>query len=1674
MESKEVKAYNDWMLVLQHIWQHSKQKEKTSPFRPRKVKVNIRREPLNNILPPKDKRRVMKIEVERAMKMLELQSNKANNLPSENPPNIFDMLKFVFQFQNDNVENQKEHLILLLANSLSKLPPNYKENEKEIKKEVSNKILKNYENWCSYIGKQRVYKDDEKLYYTALYLCIWGEAANVRLLPECICYLFHTLSEQLEKEIKKPALSDIGAESCQNSGFLDKYIVPIYEALEKQAVRHGKAHSKWGNYDDFNEFFWSKSCFKLLENGHHENLKLSLLFSNAKRKVSFIEHRTFLHLYHSFARLWILLTLMLQALTIIAFTMNFNRNTLKYLLSLGPTYFAMKFIESLCDIRMMMGFYVLLQHHDAARIVTLLCFYGGCTGGIAYLYWKTCLETTTTNFYLMLWVLGAYAVIKVILSLFQRLSSTNTNRLAVFMKWIHRGNLYVGDGLYESFQDYIKYSLFWILLLAFKFSFSFYFQILPLAKASKAIYSFAEKDAYQWQDIISERHHNALALLFLWAPVVLIYLLDIEIWYIVLSSIIGGFSGYCDGLGKILSLDMLRCHFSLFHKKFVQKLIYAKQSDSAKKQTYETCKFPEFWNKIIEHMREEDYLTNREKEFLTMPAVGSSAEWPLFLLAGKVSLLLKDGNAAWVNIKRDPFMFSAVREVCYSILTLAECIEPNHMLFKGISEEVEIKLNDPKTFSFEDLKSILQKVKGILRDLDNTFSANQFGHNLQDLIKLMCGDTHKKSIPLFEVEREDLLTVLCENDFFRRLKHLLNSKESDAFIPRNREAQRRLQFFANSVFMKMPQTPSVEDMKSFSVLTPYDREAVIYSLENLQQENEDGITILFYLQKIFPDEWDNLLERLDTTEKEITALLKEDLENGNATEEDSNKKALNVRLWASYRGQTLARTVRGMMYYRMALELQAFTEATDVNEKQEIAVHKKQEIAEQLADFKFTYVLSCQNYWEQKESPYMEEQAKARDIQYLLKTYSHKGLRVACIEENIQGSKKKLYYSNLIKMSEGEEKVVYSIKLPGNPMIGEGKPENQNHAIIFTRGDALQTIDMNQDNYFEEALKMRNLLEEFNGNHGLNDVTILGVREHIFTGSVSSLASFMSNQEASFVTLGKRFLARPLKVRMHYGHPDIFDRLFHLTRGGVSKASKTININEDVFAGFNSTLRKGNITHHEYIQVGKGRDVGLNQISLSEAKISGGNGEQLLSRDVYRLGQWFDFFRMLSFYVTSLGYYACTLMTVVVVYIFLYGKAYLALSGLGKALSSHADIDDSRALQTALDAQFLIQIGILTAVPILAFFILEQGLVQAIIHFIVMQLQLCSVFFTFSLGTRAHYFGRTVLQGGAKYMHTGRDFMVKHINFTENYRLYSRSHFARAFEIIMLLLVIKAYGYHNSTTSYSLFSLFVWFLAISWLFAPFIFNPSGFEWQKTVEDIDDCRKWLFYERDIGIGEKNSWKKWWDKEQEHDTSIAESIVKTLLSLRFFLVQYGLVYHLHIIQTPKLEHAYPLVYAYSWLVFLGVILIFLAFSYGPKISIHYQMLLRLIQGTLFIVLTIILGLCLAFKIFSLSDLCVSALAFIPTGWGLLVIAKAWKPLMKKLHLWKGVRSIAWYYDMAMCMLILLPITILSWFPFVSTFQTRLLFNQAFSRGLEISLILSGNRPDKSEKALAYKDN
>lgn len=37
-----------------------------------------------------------------------------------------------------------------------------------------------------------------------------------------------------------------------------------------------------------------------------------------------------------------------------------------------------------------------------------------------------------------------------------------------------------------------------------------------------------------------------------------------------------------------------------------------------------------------------------------------------------------------------------------------------------------------------------------------------------------------------------------------------------------------------------------------SVMTPYYSEETVYSKSDLELENEDGVSIIFYLQKIFP------------------------------------------------------------------------------------------------------------------------------------------------------------------------------------------------------------------------------------------------------------------------------------------------------------------------------------------------------------------------------------------------------------------------------------------------------------------------------------------------------------------------------------------------------------------------------------------------------------------------------------------------------------------------------------------------------------------------------------------------------------------------------------------------------------------------------------------------------
>ena len=258
-------------------------------------------------------------------------------------------------------------------------------------------------------------------------------------------------------------------------------------------------------------------------------------------------------------------------------------------------------------------------------------------------------------------------------------------------------------------------------------------------------------------------------------------------------------------------------------------------------------------------------------------------------------------------------------------------------------------------------------------------------------------------------------------------------------------------------------------------------------------------------------------------------------------------------------------------------------------------------------------------------------------------------------------------------------------------------------------------------------------------------------------------------------------------------------------------------------------------------------------------------------------------------------------MVVLTAYAFLYGRLYLSLSGLEQSIIRFARAKGETPLKAAMASESVVQLGILMALPMVMEIGLERGFRTALGEMIIMQLQLASVFFTFSLGTKVHYYGRTILHGGAKYRATGRGFVVRHEKFAENYRMYSRSHFTKGLELMMLLITYHLYG--SVPSSYGAFVLVtgsMWFLVISWLFAPFIFNPSGFEWQKIVDDWDDWTKWISSHGGIGVPATKSWESWWDEEQEHFqyTGFTGRFWEIVLSLRFFIYQYGVVYHLHV--------------------------------------------------------------------------------------------------------------------------------------------------------------------------------
>jgi callose synthase len=360
-------------------------------------------------------------------------------------------------------------------------------------------------------------------------------------------------------------------------------------------------------------------------------------------------------------------------------------------------------------------------------------------------------------------------------------------------------------------------------------------------------------------------------------------------------------------------------------------------------------RFALIWNEIILMFREEDIISDREVELLEIPPDLWDVRvirWPCLLLCnelllalGQATELVASDRSHWRTICQNEYRRCAVIEaydsVRYLLLRIIRDETTEHRIIEGLFRNYEEAIQAGQ-FTVEYKLTVLPRIHSNLITLLDLIlyqkkDLTKVVNTLQTLYDIVVRDFPINDVKTAQLKQigfkrsttgllfEHVIELPGDEDavFYRQVRRLhtiLTYRDSMNDVPKNLEARRRITFFSNSLFMNMPRAPCVEKMNAFSVLTPYYSEDVLFAKEQLRSENEDGISILFYLQKIYADDWANFLERMKRE-----GMVSED--------EIWGEKLRDLRLWASYRGQTLARTVRGMMYYYKALNMLTYLDS---------------------------------------------------------------------------------------------------------------------------------------------------------------------------------------------------------------------------------------------------------------------------------------------------------------------------------------------------------------------------------------------------------------------------------------------------------------------------------------------------------------------------------------------------------------------------------------------------------------------------------------------------------------------------------------------------------------------------------------------------------------------------
>lgn len=1233
---------------------------------------------------------------------------------------------------------------------------------------------------------------EERLAQVILYLLCWGEANQVRFMPECLCFIYkcswdYWISDDLQN-----------LEDRKDGVFLDEIITPLYKYCLEQvyektsegiyAVKE-RDHNKIIGYDDMNQLFWFREGLLRIKTKdgtcimdiHRNNRHLELKNVDWEKAFykTYRENRTWWHMGVNFNRIWII------HLSTFWFYTAFNSPTL--------------YTE---------GYDYMVNNQPPAHLKWSIVALGGAVGPLINLY-----ATLGELKFLPRKYPGTRSIYKkmlfLLLTLFILVSPTcyillftsrdNEEKIGLLIAALQMtlailstlffsfqplammfGNYMSGDGNrkylatkyfaanfhpLKSHDRLISIGL-WIGIFVAKFTESYFFLTLSLRDPVR------ELSVVDLQTCIGDKYignwlckrQTYLLLILIYVTDLILFFLDTYLWYIIFNALFSVFRSFYLGCSIWTPWKDI---YSRMLKRIYHKILYTHEKHQGKYKTKHYVS--QVWNSIIAGMYSEHLLP-------------------------------------------------------------AEAV--NALLFR---------------YEFDS------KGEKVLYE------------------------------PHFFVSQED-------------------TASRTVYFEPHTEAERRMSFFAQSLCTPICEPCPIESMPTFTVLIPHYGEKVMLSLREIirEEDQHSKITLLEYLKQLYPSEWEHFVRdskgiaksRTDTsgghvngnqTSKSVATILNDEEDSSSAKLNDlpfycigfkqsTPEFTLRTRIWASLRSQTLYRTISGFMNYARAIRLLYNVEQFSNSPNRVNLDQKAVEFELDLQSRRKFHLIAAV----QRLSKFTTEENHSKEL--LLHAYPEMKIAYLIEEPSSIPGEDPVYYSAIIDgscklLQDGSRKPRFKIRLSGNPILGDGKSDNQNHAIIFYRGEYIQLVDANQDHYLEECIKIRSVLSEFEemkapkhpygtptgppketGARSRSEprapVAIIGAREYIFSENIGVLGDVAAGKEQTFGTLFARTLAK-IGGKLHYGHPDFLNGIFMTTRGGVSKAQKGLHLNEDIYAGMNAVMRGGQIKHCEYMQCGKGRDLGFNSILNFTTKIGAGMGEQMLSREYFYLGTHLPLDRFLSFYYAHPGFHINNMFISISLNLFLYVCLNLSvliresiicdydrhapITNLHRPLGCNNLIPVLEWLERCVLSIFVV--FFMSFFPLFVQEMTERGIWRSITRLSRHFASLSPLFEVFVCQIYAQSLVHDLAIGGARYISTGRGFATTRVPFSALYMRFAKQ--SLYFGAISLLVLT-----FTSLVMWRACLLWFWITSFALTFAPFLYNPHQFSFCEFFLDYREYLKWL--------------------------------------------------------------------------------------------------------------------------------------------------------------------------------------------------------------------------------------